>query len=1103
EWDSKSWNWDGVMFVAQPAVGRTTELRSRSFFDKETPSPPQNGEKSLIREDNAPEEAESLSLKLGGSSYTIVDEDGSGARGVKRFRSSSPQSQSPMCQVDNCKADLSKAKDYHRRHKVCEIHSKAVKASVTRLMQRFCQQCSRFHPLAEFDEGKRSCRRRLEGHNRRRRKTQPDSASRAYLMGEEDLMGKGGAGLVGGLLHILAQLQASSSLDRANVPIVDREALLRKAVLASLEDRTTPSWNQLIPNLDHLAAGLLSRQEQRAPSNGHAATDLSIETQYLLSRLAAGSSPEALALLLQSSGQLSTAPRHAQDAPGSHLLAQEAAAVPVLQQTHASSSAPDSLRMQACPSQRLVGNSSCGHAAAVSTPVPDSPHVSIEPFIRSTDSSSLARPIAERPMLNPDRLALQVDQAPPATPTVQRLFPQQSTANHSTAANGNNASWRTDAGISSAIGGRGSSMVSSFGTHETRPSLRPIPADPRPAVQQPAIVQLSDSSQSGSDEQLPVLSSADSETWTPTRRISLKLFDRSPEDLPANLRMQIDVWLARLPTDMESYIRPGCVVLTIYVSMPHSAWVQLDRDLRGSLENLLSTCNDEFWHKGRILVQVEHQRVLIVDGNIMERKFVNPLSQPYIQSVRPLAIVAGQETKICFKGFNLGHSSGTRLLCVYQGKHLSQDSSTSVEDEEADSAMDHNFTLRGEHADVVGRCFMEAEQNLRGGNSKPVIIANTSICKELCKLEEEIEAATLRAADTAKREGLESFDVLVCSEVARAVVEEDVACFLHELGWYFQSSSYWQLNNNSGSLDMVQAFRLKRLLVFSVERDWCTVVRKLLDMPFERAKSESFFTKLSHVVQDDMSLLHQAVRRKCRPMVELLLAYVPSSLTKESDVGLETLQRIMQFKLQWGNLFRPDMAGPAGLTPLHIAASMKDAEDVVDALTSDPCQVGLHAWVNKQDESRQTPLSLALEGGNVKSVELVRVKLALLDSTGGNVAINIPGDSFAHIPDGKFHEGASRSISNLPAAVNLPLWGDRSSASGRKHNAGKAPSCRALANRPGKHGALHGYIPKSFMLSLVSIAAVCVCVCLVFRNAPCVKFVMPPFRWEHLGGGPQ
>lgn len=34
----------------------------------------------------------------------------------------------------------------------------------------------RFHPVAEFDEGKRSCRRRLLGHNKRRRKKE-DPAS--------------------------------------------------------------------------------------------------------------------------------------------------------------------------------------------------------------------------------------------------------------------------------------------------------------------------------------------------------------------------------------------------------------------------------------------------------------------------------------------------------------------------------------------------------------------------------------------------------------------------------------------------------------------------------------------------------------------------------------------------------------------------------------------------------------------------------------------------------------------------------------------------------------------------------------------------------------
>ncbi|CAM6077331.1 unnamed protein product [Sphagnum tenellum] len=1008
EWDMKAWNWDSVMFVAQPAsvtasgsanegtqrhsvdengghrrapeftfqlegssgaprqplLGDSrseSELQSRSFFDRETPSPPQNGAKSLKVDGTAPEEVGSLGLKLGGISYPIVEEDGSGSHGVKRTRSSSPQSQVPMCQVDNCKADLSKAKDYHRRHKVCDMHSKAANASVMQLMQRFCQQCSRFHPLPEFDEGKRSCRRRLEGHNRRRRKTQTDPTARSYLMGDDDLIGRGGAGLVSGLLHILAQLQ----------------------VLASLEDRTTPLWNSLIPNLDSLAAGLVSRQEQVAPSNGHT-SDLSIATQQLLSRLAGGSSPEVLALLLQSTGQLPTSLMHVL---GSHPLIQERAGLVPL--SHASSSTPDLLT---CPLQREVGHSSFGCASGVPAPTDHRLPVSRELIPKSTDSSLM---------------------------------------------------WKN-----------------------------------------------------------------------PTRRISLKLFDRTPEDLPHNLRMQIDAWLEHRPTDMESYIKPGCVVLTIYVSMPHSAWVELDRDLQRSLEKLLNTCSGVFWHKGRILVQVEQQMVLIVDGNIVERKLVDPLSQPYIQSVRPIAIVAGQETNISCNGFNLARS-GTRLLCVYQGKNLSQ-SVSNVEDEEADNAsggadveVDEVNSYGEEGVEdcaimvTADRAIFEVEQNLSGGNSKPVIVANTLVCKELCKLEEEIEAATLCAAEMAEREGLESGDILICSEVARALVEEDVACFLHELGWYFQNRSYWQFID-SASLDMVHAFRLKCLLVFSVERDWCTVVQKLLDMPFQRAESDSLFAKLSHVVQDEISLLHRAVCRKCRPMVELLLAYVPSSLTKESDFGLENFQRIMQFKLQWGNFFRPDMAGPAGLTPLHIAASMQDAEDVVDALTSDPCQVGLHAWVSKQDESGQTPLSLALVGGNIKSIQLVRAKLALLESMGGSVAINIPGDSLPHIQDQRPCE-ASKSAVPKSLNLELPFSSNQRSASGVKLNTGKARfPCSSFGRQAGNPGGIvYAYIPKSFLLSLVTIATICVCVCLLFKDPPFVTFVRPPFRWDSLGSGPQ
>ncbi|KAA8515233.1 hypothetical protein F0562_018537 [Nyssa sinensis] len=81
----------------------------------------------------------------------------------------------PCCQVENCTADMTDAKKYHRRHKVCGLHAKAPVVFLAGLQQRFCQQCSRFHELSEFDDAKRSCRRRLSGHNERRRKSSYES----------------------------------------------------------------------------------------------------------------------------------------------------------------------------------------------------------------------------------------------------------------------------------------------------------------------------------------------------------------------------------------------------------------------------------------------------------------------------------------------------------------------------------------------------------------------------------------------------------------------------------------------------------------------------------------------------------------------------------------------------------------------------------------------------------------------------------------------------------------------------------------------------------------------------------------------------------------
>lgn len=90
----------------------------------------------------------------GGSSSSSAGGGGGGGGGKpsppKKGRSGVVQAR---CQVEGCKVDLSDAKAYYSRHKVCGMHSKSPVVTVAGLEQRFCQQCSRsasLYPLSFF-----------------------------------------------------------------------------------------------------------------------------------------------------------------------------------------------------------------------------------------------------------------------------------------------------------------------------------------------------------------------------------------------------------------------------------------------------------------------------------------------------------------------------------------------------------------------------------------------------------------------------------------------------------------------------------------------------------------------------------------------------------------------------------------------------------------------------------------------------------------------------------------------------------------------------------------------------------------------------------------
>ncbi|KAJ4907433.1 Squamosa promoter-binding-like protein 13A [Raphanus sativus] len=114
-------------------------------------------------------------ISLGKLKESAPEASRSSSGSSKRTRGNN---QIPVCLVDGCDSDFSNCREYHKRHKVCDVHSKTPVVTINGHKQRFCQQCSRFHGLEEFDEGKKSCRKRLDGHNRRRRKPQPDHIGR-------------------------------------------------------------------------------------------------------------------------------------------------------------------------------------------------------------------------------------------------------------------------------------------------------------------------------------------------------------------------------------------------------------------------------------------------------------------------------------------------------------------------------------------------------------------------------------------------------------------------------------------------------------------------------------------------------------------------------------------------------------------------------------------------------------------------------------------------------------------------------------------------------------------------------------------------------------
>ncbi|KAL3603157.1 hypothetical protein D5086_004016 [Populus alba] len=1008
-WNSKAWDWDSVDFVAKPSVAaETLRLGTVSREPKKKDKSDSKNKSNSVNEDD-----DGLGLNLGGS-LTSVEEPVS--RPNKRVRSGSPGNGSyPMCQVDNCKEDLSKAKDYHRRHKVCEVHSKATKALVGKQMQRF-------HPLTEFDEGKRSCRRRLAGHNRRRRKTQPeDVTSRLLLPGNRDMNNNGNLDIVN-LLTALARSQGRNDDKSTNCPTVpDKDQLIQ--ILNKINSLPLPM--DLAAKLSNIAS--LNVKNPNQPSLGHqnrlngtASSPSTNDLLAVLSTTMAASAPDALAILSQRSSQSS-------DSDKSKLPGPNQVTVPHLQKR-------SNVEFPAVGVERI---SRCYESPAEDSDyqIQESrPNLPLQLFSSSPENESRQKPASSGKYFSSDSSNPIEERSPSSSPpVVQKLFPLQSTA-ETMKSEKMPVSREVNANVE---GGR------SHGCVLPLELFRGPNREPDHSSFQSFPYQGGYTSSSGSDHSP---SSQNSDPQDRTGRLIFKLFDKDPSHFPGTLRTKIYNWLSNSPSEMESYIRPGCVVLSVYLSMPSASWEQLERNLLQLVDSLVQDSDSDLWRSGRFLVNTGRQLASHKDGKVRLCKSWRTWSSPELILVSPVAVIGGQETSLQLKGRNLT-GPGTKIHCTYMGGYTSKE----VTDSSSPGSMYDEINVGGfkihvPSPSILGRCFIEVENGFKG-NSFPVIIADASICKELRLLESEFDEKAAVSNIVSEEQ---------TRDLGQPRSREEVIHFLNELGWLFQRKSMPSMHEAPDySLN-----RFKFLLIFSVERDYCVLVKTILDMLVERNTCRDELSKEHLEMLYEIQLLNRSVKRRCRKMADLLIHY--------SIIGGDNSSRTY--------IFPPNVGGPDGITPLHLAACASGSDGLVDALTNDPHEIGLSCWNSVLDANGLSPYAYAVMTKNHSYNLLVARKLA--DKRNGQISVAIGNE-----------------------IEQAALEQEHMTISQFQRECKSCAKCASVAAKiHGRFLGSQGLLQRPYVHSMLAIAAVCVCVCLFFRGAPDIGLVAP-FKWENVNYG--
>lgn len=148
-------------------------------------------------------------------------------------------------------------------------------------------------------------------------------------------------------------------------------------------------------------------------------------------------------------------------------------------------------------------------------------------------------------------------------------------------------------------------------------------------------------------------------------------------------------------------------------------------------------------------------------------------------------------------------------------------------------------------------------------------------------------------------------------------------------------------------------------------------------------------------------------------------------------------------------------------------------------------QVGIEAWKSARDSTGFTPEDYARLRGHYAYIHLVQKKINKRQASAApHVLVDIP----SNLTESSIHEKQTEASTSLEIEK---VEGSRVQRHCKLCD--HKLSCRTTVGR--------SLVYKPALLSMVAVAAVCVCVALLFKSSPEVLYVFQPFRWESLDFG--